>query len=290
MVTLSLLVAAKGPCRAGPFFDALAATGALADPRVEVHLAQDATTALDAPAPAGVAVSTLPETVSVFRLWGEAAAASAGRHLALLDIHCPPEPGWLAVVLDRLAADPEAFYGPVEPAYSASDPRIVGYLVEYAQFHRPIDPAMPEAAGNNIVFRRALAGTPEALATTGLVKTLVLQRLEAAPGRLDRAVVRHGKPFAAGHYLARRYRHGRCYAAERMRQPTAPSRLLALASTPLLPALRVWRIHRHARRIEALRRAFWRRLPTILAAEAAWSVGEALGYVAGEGGCRARLD
>jgi hypothetical protein len=290
MVKLSLVVAAKGPCRAGPFFDALAATGALADSEVEVRLAQDATTVLDVPPPAGVVVSILPAEASIFRLWGEAAAASAGAHLAILDIHCPPEPGWLAAVLDRLEADPEAFHGPVEPAYPASDPRIVGYLVEYVQFHRPIEPAMPEVAGNNIVFRRALAGPPEALATTGLVKTLVLQRLSRPPERLEGAVVRHDKPFSAGHYLARRYRHGRCYAAERMRQPGAPLRLLALASTLLLPALRVWRIHRHARRIDALRRAFWRRLPVILAAETAWSVGEGLGYLAGEGGCRARLD
>jgi hypothetical protein len=107
---------------------------------------------------------------------------------------------------------------------------------------------------------------------------------------VDEAVVLHDKPFDLGAYIVRRYRHGRCYAAQRREQPgAAPGWVLALL-TPVLPLLRIWRIHGHAARIPGCRGAFWRYAPHILAAEAGWSFGELKGYLAGEGNTRAKLD
>lgn len=289
-MSLALVVAAKGPCHAAPFLEALAAAGALADPRLEAIVVQDGASSLDLVLPAAVQQIRTAEAASVFELWGRGVAAASARHVAILDIHCPPAPGWFAAVLAHLTRDPDAFHGAVEPAYGPSDPRVTGYLVEYVQFHRPVARDMTEVAGVNFVIRRDLAGDPAALATEGFVKTLALERLAERPPLLRGAVVRHAKPFSLASYCRRRYRHGRCFAAQRMRGPDAPPRLLAALFTPLLPALRVWRIHRHARRIEDYRRAFWRRLPQIVAAETAWSFGEGLGYLAGDGGRRERLD
>ena len=289
---LSLVVAAKGACDAGPFMAALQEQGAIADPEIEVLIIQDAESRWIGAKP-GLVAPRLSTVVSVFHLWGFGASVASGEYLAILDIHCPPAPGWLAAVKDRLSQGAAAFYGPVEPAYRTSDARIIGYLTEYVQFHRPVAPGMGEIAGNNLVLRRDLAGDPAHLRSEGFVKTLILQDLKSACGgveRLNTAVVLHNKPFELSAYILRRFRHGRCYAAQRREQPgAAPGWALALL-TPLLPLVRVWRIHGHAARIPGCHRAFWRYAPHILAAETGWSIGEFKGYLAGEGNSRARLD
>ena len=289
---LALIVAAKGACDPGPFVAALTEAGALADPEIEVHVVQDAASGWIGAAP-DLPVHKLSTETSVFHLWGFGVGVARADHVAILDIHCPPGPGWFAAVKARLAQGAEAFYGPVEPAYPVNDHRIIGYLTEYVQFHRPVRPDMDEVAGNNLVLRRELAGDPAHLRSEGFVKTLILHDLHEASGgveRVDAAAVLHDKPFEFGAYIVRRYRHGRCYAAQRREQPgAAPGWVLALL-TPVLPLLRTWRIHGHAARIPGCRGAFWRYAPHILAAETGWSFGELKGYLAGEGDTRAKLD
>jgi hypothetical protein len=286
-VSLALIIAAKGDCEAAPMFAAL--SGALSREGVEVHLVCDETTTLDAVIPEGVRVHREPGRCSVFRLWGRGLAAANARYVAILDLHCTPAAGWLDAVLARLAAEPDAFYGPVEPGFAWNDARMTGYLTEYVQFHRPIAAGMTEAAGNNFIIRRDLAIGAE---RTGgeFVKTFALQALAEPPLLEPGAVVIHRKPFSQGAYVARRYRHGRCYGAQRFADGGLGARVLASLTTPALPFLRVWRIFRHARRMPNGARAYGRALPAMLAAETAWSLGEACGYLAGEGGCRPELD
>ena len=102
--------------------------------------------------------------------------------------------------------------------------------------------------------------------------------------------VLHRKPFALGPYLRRRLAHGRCFGAMRHGNPQQPPKVLCIASTPLLPALRCARIYRAARRDPVLRQGFVRQLPRLVLSEVAWSLGELLGYLRGDGGACARLD
>jgi hypothetical protein len=288
MVTLALLFAAKGVCDAAALNRMLEMSGVLDRPEVEVHILGDGTTRLHPPPPDGVRLHLAAETLSVFRLWETGIGRTMARYVAILDAQYVPAPGWLDAVLDRLDDSPAAFFGPVEPAYSAQDVRIIGYLTEYVQFHRQIIATTTEVAGANLILPRTATGDPAELAAHGFVKTALLGRMtpELAPDCL----VIHHKTFALGPYRRRRYRHGRAYAAHRLTQPGAPPRLAAALFTPILPFLRLTRIHRHARRVETCRGAFWRFWPHLLWVEAGWSAGEFVGYLTGRGGDESLID
>lgn len=288
LVSLAILVAAKGRCDPTAMSEALEEAGAFANGAVEVHLLCDVGTRFDQ-APAGAwRVHRLPEPHSVFQLWGFGVQVARSTHVAILDIHCALTTTWLRAAMSRLADDPIAFYGPVEPAYPWEDRRIAGYLTEYVQFHRPIPDSLVEVAGSNLVVRRADA--LRAVDRSGaFVKTRLLALLPVYPVLDGDAVVLHGKPFRVRPYLMRRYLHGRSYAAERYRKGDW-RRVVAAAFTAGLPLLRVWRVHRHCLRHPPAALAFRRRLGILLVAEAAWSFGELLGYLVGKPPDESRLD
>lgn len=288
MVRLALLFAAKGSCDAAALNQMLETSRALERPEIEVHVLGDSTTRLDPPLPDGVRLHLETGPVSVFRLWGAGIGRTTARYVAILDVQYVPAPGWLDAVLDRLRDDPPPFFGPVEPGYGTNDMRMVGYLTEYVQFHHPIAKAMSEVAGANLILPRAAAGDPADLAAHGFVKTALLSRMK--PELAEDCLVIHHKVLALGPYRHRRFRHGRAYAASRLKQPGAPPRLAAALFTPLLPFLRVARIHRHARRVETCRAAFRRFWPQLLWVEAGWSAGECVGYLTGRGGDENLID
>lgn len=288
LVSLSLVVAAKGDGHVTGFNAAVAGFATAVGSGIEILVVQDRDGSLDAPLAAGVSLHRLATDGSVFDLWGHGISLATSDYVAILDIHCPPAPGWLDAVQTGLATRPAAAFGPVEPAYGWDDPRIIGYLTEYVQFHRPLAADMHEVAGNNLILRRDLAGEPQALRRDGFIKTHLLPSLAEPPRLWPDAVVLHAKPMATAAYYRRRYLHGRCFAAQR--GLGAARRGVTAIATAFLPFLRVARVARHAQRLPRARAAFWRFLPQIFIAESAWSFGECLGYLAGEGGCRPRLD
>ena len=282
MAELALAIAAPGRVDPARFWQALGGEGYGDGSRVEVHLAHDDDSALVGK-PDWVHAHRL-DRASVFRLWGHAIAQSAAPHVAILSIHQPPAPGWLAAMLDAIRTGETACFGPVEENYPARDRGIVGYLVEYGQFHRPISPRLQEIPGSNLVIERQAIGASAGDATSEFNKTLLLRKWRAAgywPKRIDDAVVIHCRPFSSRHFRLRRFDHGRAFAAQRMTMPGAPRRLLALAFTPLLPLLRVARIWARTRHVARLRRSARRHFFMILAAETAWSAGEFAGYAWG---------
>jgi len=290
---LALAVAAKGSFDPAPFLQALREDPALGGPGVEIHIAHDggwpAGQALPLP---NIRLHACAPGIPVSVLWGEALARASAGHVAVLDIQVPPAPGWLRRAEAEIAAGTPLFFGPVAPGWDMHDRRILGYLIEYAQFHAPVPPDLGEVPGNNLVgLRHLLLGPGAADAPRPFFKTFALWRLarEAgpAPRCLDDMAVAYRKGFAPGPYLAARIGQGRSFAARRHAHPGQPPRLLCIAFTPLLPLLRVRRILRAARRHAALRRAARRHLPFLLLAEAAWSLGELLGYLAGPAGAEA---
>jgi len=292
---LSLAVAAKAPCDPRPFLDALAAERLLDQDDVDVHLAHDALWQLDgAERPRFLHLHHCPDVASVLRLWGVALARSHGTYVAALDVSCPPEAGWLRRALAEIELGTPLFFGPVEPGWAANDPRILGYLVEYAQFKRPFAGTLDEVPGNNVVCRRELLAPANELVERGFFKTFTVWRLARerglSPRQVDEMAVVYRKGFGLSSYLRRRRVHGRCFAAMRHGNPGQPLKLLCLAATPLLPVLRCARIYRAVRPHGELAAAFFRHLPWVLLAETAWSFGEFLGYARGERGACAGLD
>jgi hypothetical protein len=283
---LALAIAVKGDWDPAALRSALAAAGAL-DERFEIHLACDRVGPTKE-ALSGIAVHVRKDA-SLFQLWGIAAARSHAPHVAILHAHAPPAPGWGQAMLAHLG-EADALCGPVEPRYPASDPRIIGYLVEYVQFHRPKAPDLDEVPGNNLILRRSMLGSPEALEREGFSKTPMLAAGALKPLWVDEALVQHDRPFALGAFCTRRFRHGRAYGALQLSTLPGAARAIAILKTPALPFVRTARILRHAGRLPAMRRAAFRHLLAILAAETFWSAGELVGALTGNPGPASGLD
>lgn len=287
---LALAVAAPKGSDAQPFIAALEAEGVLASPDVEVHVAEDASRPV-ATVPPGVDLITAQPDASIFKLWGLAVSAvSDAPYIALLDARCPVAPGWSAAMRERLKDRPAALFGPVACEWPGSSSDVVGYLVEYAQFHPPLVARLNETPGINFIAMRETIASRDVLREDGFVKTRLLAYLKkeaSLPLPVGAAVVVYRKTFTFGGYCEHRYRHGRCYGADRAFSRPG-TRLLAILSMPALPALRTWRIYLAARDA-GMRPAFWRWLHHIVAAETAWSFGEFMGYIAGEGAARKKL-
>lgn len=293
--SISICVAAKEPCDALRFLDALLADGFVIDAAHEVHIAYDGDLpAAEALRSAGVRLHRRPEGTSLLRLWGWAIAASSHPVVAVMDVNCPPAAGWWEGVRRALRAGERIFTGPVLSGWRADQREIVGYLVDYAQFHAPQDPSIREVPGINFICDRALLDSPESLVDRGLFKTFTLWRLERErhilTARHDDLAVIYRRPLHPAAFLLRRHRHGRCFAARRFDSPGQPSRAACILGSPLLPFLRCWRIWVAARRNAKLRAAWWRQLHWIALSEIAWSWGEFIGYGFGAGNSCAELD
>jgi hypothetical protein len=294
-VSISICVAAKEPCDPLRFLNVLLADGFVVDGAHEVHIAHDR----DLPAAkallaAGVRLHRCPEGTWILRLWGWAIAASSHPMVAVLDINCPPAPGWWKGVQRKLSAGERIFAGPVLSGWRADQREIVGYLVDYAQFHAPLDPSVHEVPGINFICDRALLDPPALLIDRGLFKTFTLWRLERerriVTARHDEVPVVYRRPLYVGAFLRRRYRHGRCFAARRFDSPGQPSHVACILGSSILPFLKCWRIWRVARRHANLRAAWWRQLHWVVLSEIAWSWGEFIGYAFGAGNACAELD
>ena len=284
---LSLIVASKGQCNPRNFLNALADAGIEDAEDVDVHISYDDFNAASLVSlPKNLRLWPCQPEASIFNLWANGIAQSQREFLAILDIDCPPGPGWLQCVRHAIGQRNDIFFGPVIPFWRSDDNRIVGYLVEYAQFHPPLDRQIKEVPGNNLVFHRDLLPSPQTLQSEGFIKTHLLWRLadegHPPPASFHDMVVCYRREFNLRSYLIKRYRHGRGFAANRRRAAGQPSRWLCIAFTPFLGFLRVWRIYRAVRDKHELKKAFFHYFGVIFLAEQAWSIGEFYGYAFGD--------
>lgn len=279
MSSLALAIAVRGEWNAERLVQNLREAGA--DASTEIHVACDP----EHTPPntiQGLTVHTKADA-SLFDLWGLAVARSAGEWVGILHADALPAQGWFAAMQSAISSEAwkDGYWGPVEPASGASDPRMVGYLTEYCQFHRPLDPRMNEVPGSNLVLPRERLEATEDFSKTRLL------RQGLSPRFVEGAVVRYARPFRSGEYCSRRFHHGRAFAAARTPRL---SLFIAVPMTAVLPFVRTARIVRHAWRHESLRAAVLRWLPAILVAETCWSAGELVGYVTRRPGDASALD
>jgi hypothetical protein len=279
LTSLALAIATKDEWEPDQLLRDLRSAGA--DASTEIHIACDPEHAPATPL-VGLSVHT-KANASLFDLWGLAIAQSRSDWVAMLHADALPAPDWFPAMHEAIARDPrpDGYMGPVEPRFPPSDPRMIGYLTEYVQFHRPVDPRLSEVPGNNLVLPRARVG-----GSGDFSKTRLLQR-GLSPQLLETAVVLYSRPFRLREYCGRRFRHGRAYAATRTPQL---SLFRAVPLTAALPLLRTARIMRHAWRHKPLRLPSLRRLPAIILAEGFWSAGELAGYVTRRPGDTSALD
>ncbi len=283
---LSLAVAAKGRCHPDEFLQSLLAEKLLDRPGVDIHIAHDeALTLATSESAANVHLHACASGTSILKLWGTAIARSEGEFIAVLDIHCPLQPGWFARAQAEIDKATVMFCGPVEPGWAIDDKRIIGYLTDYAPFQAPLDRHPDEVPGNNLVVKRNLLAASAALEESGFFKTFTVWRLAREHGLLPLSCnemrVLYRKPFAVRRYLVRQYVHGRCFGATRHDHPGQPARMACLGFAPLLPWRRTWRVWKAVRKHPPLRAAFMRFFHLVFLFETAWSLGEFMGYAFG---------
>jgi hypothetical protein len=279
LTSLALAIAVKGAWDPARLLDDLGNAGAA--PSSEIHVACDPAHA-PGTVPQGLNVHA-KANASLFDLWGLAIAQSRSDWIAILHADALPASGWFAAIQRAVETEgwKDGYWGPVEPRFVASDPRMIGYLTEYCQFHRPLGPNLKEVPGSNLVLPR---GRIEA--TADFSKTRLLHQ-GLAPRFVEDAVVLYARPFRLREYCRRRFHHGRAFAATRT---PGLSLVAAVPLTAVLPFVRTARIVRHAWSHKNLRLASLLWFPAILTAETCWSAGELAGYVTHRPGEAATLD
>ena len=267
MTKLALAIAVKGPWEADRLLHHLQAAGVPAS--TEIHVACDV---VHEPAsPRGRLIIHAIARKSLFELWAIAIRGSNSPWIAILHADALPAPGWYEAVDEAIGRSQgcDGFWGPVEPGVQPHDVRMVAYLTEYVQFHRPAHPRLLEVPGSNLILPRAVLGSMTEFSKTKLVGHGL------TPARVDEAVVLYTRPIRFPAYCRRRYRHARAYAATRVPRPPLP---VAIAMTLALPAIRTVRVFRHAWRHRHLRMPVLRWFSHVAIAETWWSAGELVGY------------
>ncbi len=168
MSRLALAIAVKGAWDADQLVAALEAAGVPAG--TEVHVACDPQFAPSAPPPSlFVHVTT---GASLFELWGVAIANSSSAWVAVLHAAALPAPGWFAAMTREIERDGQSdgYWGPIEPKPAISADRMLGYLTEYCQFHRPLEPGLREVPGSNLVLPRERIGAATDFSKTRLLR------------------------------------------------------------------------------------------------------------------------
>ena len=208
--------------------------------------------------------------------------------IALVEPWTIAGPGWgRAIVEGHARAGRDAVVGgPVRYGGGGGAVSRAEFFFEYGSFLPPLPPEVNELAVNNVSYSRALLDRFRASWEEGFWKHFVHRRMRDSGVRFfaePAASVRHAREVPFLRFCRERADHGRAYAA---RRGSGPWRALA---SPLLPFLLAGRIAKSVWRRPDARRPLVRAFPALLAAEAAWAFGEALGCLAGDGGSSSRV-
>lgn len=234
------------------------------------------------PVIAGVTWILAPPGSGVPTLRGLGLRHARGEFVAFTEDSCHLDPGWAASWMGAFR-DPQvrAATGPVDheagPATTAWDWAV--FFCEYAPFLGPPRPGPPSRlAGNNFAAR---AGEVLALGGDELHESALAGALKGRGARMVRvegAAAWHTRRFSARETIRDRLRYGLGFG--RLRASSGRNPLVVLAGPAILLAQAgrvgfwVFAAGRH-------RAKFVEVLPITLAALAAWSVGEWLGWMTG---------
>ena len=286
---LSVVVASHGSLAAlRRTLAAVVAQPEVAEVVVSDSSAADPRPALQAEFP-GVDFLYSPAPMRLPALRWAALGRTSGELVGALEARCPPAPGWAAATVAAHAAHPEAAAvgGPVALAAGADGLATGLYWCEYGAFAPPLAPGPAEAlSAANVSYKREALEEQADLLAAGAWDTLFFARWRRAgrPMRLGLAEVQFHNTMGWREAAGQRFAYGRDYAAERARlEWGAGSRAKTLAYAalcPTLPALLTARTAAQARRAGRLGE-YARALGVAAALQAAWSAGEAAGYLLG---------
>ncbi len=233
---------------------------------------------------AGVSVCTVPADSHAGRGRCNALglAAASGALVAFTDSTTLVQPGWRAALAEG-ATGHAVVGGPVLPAGRKRRRDWAGFLVDYAAHAvPPYRSATGDVSGNNVAYHReSLPGD-----ATELWKAQVNAGLRAqgAPPFVVPAMQVHSRrTYSWQDLLVGRVRSGALYSAGRCATWSGPRRGAAAAGCLALPAVALLRTARGLTGDPHLSRQLARSVPMVIAANIAWAIGEAAGYLSRRG-------
>jgi len=225
-----------------------------------------------------------PADALVPELWGRGIERSRAAWVALTIAQCVVGAGWLATIREQIRAAPDAagFGGPIEPPEPRRGRDGAAFLVRYSAYWDMAAGEVSDLPGDNAVYRRTALAAAWNDREDGFWEALVNAEMQRRDERLvfvPAMTVRLGPLESAGVFCHQRYHHGRHYGSTRTLS-SAGERWVRLAVAPLLVPVLAWR--------------FWRRVPVVSRHRlpspirllpwlgvflAAWTAGEASGYL-----------
>ena len=294
---LTVVIASHNAAGAiGACLSALATQRALCPQVIVADSSSDDTPALVAAHFPWVHLLHFDDPLTVPELRGRAIAMAASGVIAVLDPYSVPADDWARRVIEAHARRPHPVIGGAVDLYEAERQGLGAwtlYFNEYGLFMPPN--AEGETAivpGSNVSYKRAALFDGLTPRYPVFWKTFVNRDVQAAGVRpwLDPAIrVSLNKPIPLWDYLRTRYYHGRCFGAMRAGRAPLPTRLIRAATTPMVPAVLLWRWSRGILGKGRHRMRYIATMPVQLVLFAWWAWGELCGYAAGPGDACRRL-
>ena len=207
--------------------------------------------------------------------------------VVITEDHCRFPKGWLSALNRGLPADGSQIRGGPVMNGCRTIAGWAQYFSRYTAFMPPVSAGRTRLLpGNNACYSRAVLELHADLLRDGFWEAEVNAVLARSGYSLWMApelsvVQRQVRGSLA--YAAVRYRHGRSYGGRRFRGASGPGRIKLLAQIPLIAPVLYWRGARAVFEKRSNRAAFLAATPLLGLYYAAWAVGEAVGYVFGEG-------
>jgi hypothetical protein len=220
--------------------------------------------------------------VLVPELWRDGIDAARAPIVALTISVMRPAPDWLTRLRERMAED-EVVAGAIEPGDGL---RVVDWAEYFCRYARDMLPfarrESPEIPGDNCAYRRELLERTRDVWRGGFWEPEVNRALARDGVRLwhdPSLVVRQGRSAGFGAFLRQRFVHGREYGRQRGARFGRGRNVAGVALAFAVPFLLVARTAREVFSRHRLRARLVVALPALLAFDAAWAAGEAMGHL-----------
>ena len=243
----------------------------------------------------GVAFHHFGRKLSIPELRREGIRVATGEIVALTESWMTPSRGWVVALRDAHGRSPDVAVvgGPIAfPCEGETAPLLAwaDYFSEYGE-HAPgiTTPELLLAeniSGANCSYKRWALEACRDLIEQAAWEPRIHQRLRHGGHRLMRtaaARVCYHKPLRLAELLRQRFHYGRGHGAERVRDSPWITRLARGAAAPIVPWVLLGRLWRILRPIPGVRTRFLAATGWILALNAAWATGEAVGAWFGPG-------
>ncbi len=234
-----------------------------------------------------VKVIEYPERKGIPELRALGTAHATGEFVAFTEDRCVADGNWLSEILKAHQSGFNVIGGAIEPDGLRRFIEWAVFLCEYCFLMLPIPRGEVEAvAGNNVSYHRQLLDSIDESFRKRSWEFFLYEELRKRGVKIlsvPSVIVRKRIESGLLYFVAQRFHFSRSFAGMRRSRLSPTSRLLHLASVPILPPLMLWRIARQVFGKKRFRKEFLLSLPWLVILMLSYAAGEFAGYLLGEG-------